>query len=337
MVRVTAGGYADPGDAPAGASADAGERLVTLELRVTAEGPEGTAAIRVPFEKADSFLLIAEDDTITVAQLGDDALLGATLRPGEPLGTTLAFSVGDVAQLRFVCTPAEGSQPRSATWELRRSRRRPARTDCSTEDVQVVDPERRDLAHHEPRRLRDRRRSAGRHREHGRAFSLVGELDARQVVVLAHGQGASDAPPPRRTGRESRTVASVFTPGRIDDDVLCGHAGLHGHVAHDQRLVEAAVPHSAGDEDLLDQAVLVEADRRVHAVAERRGGAAVLVDLGAEHHDDLGRRAGSRSSRRRRPARAGTRGRRRPRSRRGRRPRRAAGASAPAAGARPRR
>jgi hypothetical protein len=118
VVRVTAGGYADPGDAPAGASAEAGERLVTLQLTVTAEGPEGTAAVRVPFEDADSFLLIAEDDTITVAQLGDDALLGATLRPGEPLGTTLAFSVGDAAQLRFVCTPAKGSQPRSATWEL---------------------------------------------------------------------------------------------------------------------------------------------------------------------------------------------------------------------------
>jgi hypothetical protein len=117
VVQVTAGDYADPGDAPDGVNAETGERLVTLELTVTAEGEAGTAAVKAPFKK-DSFMLIAEDDTITVAQLGDDALLGAIVPPGEPLHTTVAFSVGAAAQRLFLCTPAEGSRPRSATWEL---------------------------------------------------------------------------------------------------------------------------------------------------------------------------------------------------------------------------
>jgi hypothetical protein len=117
VVQVTAGDYADPGDAPDGVNAETGERLVTLELTVTAEGEAGTAAVKAPFKK-DSFMLIAEDDTITVAQLGDDALLGAIVPPGEPLHTTLAFSVGAAAQRLFLCTPAEGSRPRSATWKL---------------------------------------------------------------------------------------------------------------------------------------------------------------------------------------------------------------------------
>jgi hypothetical protein len=118
VVRVTASGYADPGDAPSGISADPGERIVTLKLRVTPEGAEGTALVPLPFKKADSFILIAEDDTLTAAQLAGDALLGATLPPGETVTTTLAFSVGASDPIRFVCTPVEGSKPRSATWEL---------------------------------------------------------------------------------------------------------------------------------------------------------------------------------------------------------------------------
>jgi hypothetical protein len=120
VVRVTVGGYADPGGAPSGAVADPGERLVTLELSVTPEGAAATAAVPLPFDKADSFILIAEDDTLTVAQLGDDALLGATVPPGETVSTTLAFSVGASAPIRFVCTPVEGSRPRSATWDLKK-------------------------------------------------------------------------------------------------------------------------------------------------------------------------------------------------------------------------
>jgi hypothetical protein len=114
VVRVRASGYADPGAAPPGVSADAGERLVTLELSVTAED----AAVTLPFGETGAFLLIAQDDTISAAKLGDGALLGRTLTPGESIGATLAFSVGPAAQLRFVCMPAEGSRPRSATWEL---------------------------------------------------------------------------------------------------------------------------------------------------------------------------------------------------------------------------
>jgi hypothetical protein len=118
VIRVTAADYADPGDAPAGVTADPGEHIVTLKLSVTPEGAEGTAAVPLPFAKADSFLLIAEDDTLTVAQLGGDEILGADLPPGETISTTLAFSVGASAPIRFVCTPAEGSRPPSATWDL---------------------------------------------------------------------------------------------------------------------------------------------------------------------------------------------------------------------------
>ncbi len=118
VVRVTASDYEDPGAAPDGVSADAGERLVTLELTVTAEGAAGTPAVPAPFATADSFILIAADDTIAAAKLGDDSLLGAGLSPGEAVSTTLAFSVGAATQSRFVCTPLDGSRPRSATWEI---------------------------------------------------------------------------------------------------------------------------------------------------------------------------------------------------------------------------
>jgi hypothetical protein len=118
VIRVTVADYADPGEAAAGLTADPGERIVTLKLNVTPEGAEGTAAVPLPFTKADSFILIAEDDTLTVAQLGDDESLGADLPPGETISTTLAFSVGASAPIRFVCTPADGSQPPSATWDL---------------------------------------------------------------------------------------------------------------------------------------------------------------------------------------------------------------------------
>lgn len=118
VVRVTVGDYADPGDPPAGAAAEAGERLVTLKLSVTAEGAEGAAEATLPFEKADSFILVAQDDTLTVAQLGGDGLFGGSLPPGKTTTTTLAFSVGASDPIRFVCTPVEGSLPRSATWEL---------------------------------------------------------------------------------------------------------------------------------------------------------------------------------------------------------------------------
>jgi hypothetical protein len=115
VVRVTVSRYADPGDPPASATPEAGERLVTVKLSVTSEG---AAKVPLPFNKADSFILVAEDDTLTVAQIGGDGLLGATLAPGKTLTTTLAFSVGASDPSRFVCTPVDGSVPRSATWEL---------------------------------------------------------------------------------------------------------------------------------------------------------------------------------------------------------------------------
>jgi len=115
VVRVTVSDYADPGDPPPGVTADAGERLVTLELSVK---PEGATAVPLPFETADSFLLVAEDDTLTVAQLAEGDLFGAALPPGETAAATLGFSVGASNPVRFVCTPVEGSVPRSATWEL---------------------------------------------------------------------------------------------------------------------------------------------------------------------------------------------------------------------------
>lgn len=117
VVRVTVDGYADPGDAPAGATADPGERLVSLELSVRPEGAS-KAEVSLPFAKAESFLLIAEDDSLTIAQLAGVDLLGAALPPGETVTTTLAFSVGQSPPVRFVCTPVKGSVPASATWKL---------------------------------------------------------------------------------------------------------------------------------------------------------------------------------------------------------------------------
>jgi hypothetical protein len=59
-----------------------------------------------------------EDDEISVAKLADDSLLGATLKPGKSMTTTLAFSVGASPPVRFVCKPVADSVPVSATWTL---------------------------------------------------------------------------------------------------------------------------------------------------------------------------------------------------------------------------
>ena len=72
----------------------------------------------LPFEVADSFILIMENDQLAGAKLEDDGLLGASLPPGESLTTTLAFSVGASPPVRFVCKPAADSVPVSATWTL---------------------------------------------------------------------------------------------------------------------------------------------------------------------------------------------------------------------------
>jgi len=119
VVRVTVGDYQDPGQAPDGISPDPGQRLVTLKLTVTPEGAEGTAAVPLPFEVADSFILVMEDDQLSPAKLGDDeSLLGASLAPGKSLTTTLAFSVGASPPIRLVCKPATDSVPVSATWKV---------------------------------------------------------------------------------------------------------------------------------------------------------------------------------------------------------------------------
>jgi hypothetical protein len=117
VMRVKVDDFKDPGEAD-GVSPDSGERLVTLRLTVTSEGTAGTAAVPLPFEVADSFILIMENDELAPARLGDDSLLGASLKPGKSLTATLAFSVGASPPVRFVCKPAAGSVPVSATWSL---------------------------------------------------------------------------------------------------------------------------------------------------------------------------------------------------------------------------
>lgn len=119
VVRVTVDDYQDPGQAPDGVSPDPGQRLVTLKLTVSPEGEQGTAAVPLPFEVADSFILVMEDDQLSPAKLGDDeSLLGASLAPGESVTTTLAFSVGASPPIRLVCKPAADSVPVSATWKV---------------------------------------------------------------------------------------------------------------------------------------------------------------------------------------------------------------------------
>ena len=117
VVRVTVDDFQDPGQAD-GVSPDSGERLVTLKLTVTPEGTAGTAAVPLPFEVADSFILVMENDELAPALLADDSLLGASLQPGKSKTTTLAFSVGASPPIRFVCKPAADSVPVSATWQL---------------------------------------------------------------------------------------------------------------------------------------------------------------------------------------------------------------------------
>jgi hypothetical protein len=117
VMQVKVDDFKDPGEAD-GVSPDSGERLVTLRLTVTPEGTAGTAAVPLPFGVADSFILIMENDELAPARLGDDSLLGASLKPGKSLTATLAFSVGASPPVRFVCKPAAGSVPVSATWSL---------------------------------------------------------------------------------------------------------------------------------------------------------------------------------------------------------------------------
>lgn len=117
VIRVTVSDFKDPGEAD-GVSPDSGERLVTLKLTVTPEGAAGSAAVPLPFEVEDSFMLVMENDELAAAKLSDDNLLGASLQPGESLTSTLAFSVGSSPPIRFVCRPAADSVPVSATWQL---------------------------------------------------------------------------------------------------------------------------------------------------------------------------------------------------------------------------
>ncbi len=117
MIRVKVDDFQDPGQAD-GVSPDSGERLVTLKLTVTPEGAAGTAAVPLPFEVADSFILVMENDELAAAELADDGLLGASLQPGKSISSTLAFSVGSSPPIRFVCKPAADTVPVSATWQL---------------------------------------------------------------------------------------------------------------------------------------------------------------------------------------------------------------------------
>jgi hypothetical protein len=118
VIRVTADGYQDPGQEVDDISPDPGQRLVTLKLTVTPEGEAGTAAVPLPFEVADSFVLVMEDDELSPAKLADDSLLGASVPPGKSVTSTLAFSVGAASPVRFICKPAADSIPVSATWKV---------------------------------------------------------------------------------------------------------------------------------------------------------------------------------------------------------------------------
>ena len=119
IMRVRAAGFADPGEPAEGVSAAADERLVTLRFTVTVESTGGDPAARLPFAGAESFLLIAADDMIYVAKLTDHSWPRGKAAGGETASTTLAWALPSGAQpARFVCTPVEGSTPRSATWLL---------------------------------------------------------------------------------------------------------------------------------------------------------------------------------------------------------------------------
>jgi hypothetical protein len=122
-VRIVADAFFDPAAADTGLHAGAGERPVSVSVSVDVEPLASDTTgllVALPFKKA-SFLLLAADDTIyTPAAWDAPSPVGARVRPGVAKHYDIAFVVPSVTQpVRFVCTPLEGSTPRSATWILR--------------------------------------------------------------------------------------------------------------------------------------------------------------------------------------------------------------------------
>jgi hypothetical protein len=123
IVRVVADAFFDPADADTGLHAGADERPVSVSVSVDVEPLESDTTglpVALPFKKA-SFLLLAADDTIyTPAAWDAPSPVGARAKPGVARHYEIAFVLPSVTRpVRFVCTPLEGSTPRSATWILR--------------------------------------------------------------------------------------------------------------------------------------------------------------------------------------------------------------------------
>ena len=119
VVRVTASGYADPGDAPAGVIG--GPRRAHRHPQAERD-PRGRRGDRPRAPAVQEGGLVHPHRRGRHADGGASSATtscsGRRSRRARPSRTTLAFSVGASSPIRFVCTPVEGSRPRSATWEL---------------------------------------------------------------------------------------------------------------------------------------------------------------------------------------------------------------------------
>jgi hypothetical protein len=121
VVTVIADEFDDSATAQDGTAVGAGERLVSLNLVVRAEEPDGASAETVTLSfKKGSFLLIAADDSLYAPANVPTDLSAGRWKSASSTGFDLPFVVPDSAELvRFVCTPGGGVTPRSATWLLK--------------------------------------------------------------------------------------------------------------------------------------------------------------------------------------------------------------------------
>ena len=120
------------------------------------------------------------------------------------------------------------------------------------------------------------------------ARALVGQLDARQVVVLADGQDRGVQPSAPKNGTVSATVALVLTPFESTTTPFSGTPASTAMSRITSASLKPLSPTPPETMTLLDQALLVELDRRRHAVAQRGRRPPVLVHLRAEDDDDVG-------------------------------------------------
>ena len=94
---------------------------VSIEVEAAPHSDDpGDAEVPLPFTRS-SFLLVAADDSLYLPAAWDGPTpIGDSVRPSVPQRYVMTFvSAATATVVRFVCTPREGTTPRSATWILK--------------------------------------------------------------------------------------------------------------------------------------------------------------------------------------------------------------------------